>query len=86
MIEESAEAHQIDENSDVAYQNFLDNCLESNSRSEQDVLEEHSDSDLEKLMEDSPSIEEVEQTVEAMIEEPRETAALSKPPLLTMSS
>jgi hypothetical protein len=68
VMEESAKVHQIDENSDVAYQTFLDNCLESDSRSEQDVLEEHSDSDLEKLMEDSPSIEQI---VEAMNEEPR---------------
>ncbi len=81
-MEDSAE---IDENSDVAYQNFLDNCLESDSRSEQDVLEDHSDSDLEKLMEDSPSIEEVEQAVEAMIEEPRKSGRFIEP-LLTMSS
>jgi hypothetical protein len=53
VMKESAAAYQIDENSDIVYQEFLDNCLESDSRSEQDVLEEHSDSDLEKLMEDS---------------------------------
>ena len=71
VIEESAEAYQIDENSDVAHQKFLDNCLESDSMAEQDVLEEHSGSNLEKLMEDSPSIQEVEQIVEAITEEPR---------------
>ena len=70
-MEESTAALQFDENSDVAHQKFLDNCLESDSMAEQEVLEEHSDSDLEELMEDSPSIEEVEQIVEAMTEEPR---------------
>ena len=59
-MEESAAAYQIDENSDVVYQEFLDNCLDSVSVAEQEVLGEDSDTDLEKLMEDSPSIEEVE--------------------------
>ena len=65
---ETAEANVIKENSDAAHLRFLENCLESDAMAEQDDLEENSEADLEKFMEDSPSLEEVEQIVEAMIE------------------